>query len=153
MGIDKRSLWAEFAKAAVTGIEASGSTTDYDEVAEWAANLADALLAQMDKRKFPDEAPARAVAPSSDAHRRQSASVDEVPHGLERYAVAETLGLSIRSANCMVNGQIYSVADLVKLTPRDLLKIKHFGRKSLAEVTGALKRKGLALQPDPYGFL
>ncbi|KKM23580.1 hypothetical protein LCGC14_1613760 [marine sediment metagenome] len=149
MDIIKRSFWAEFAKAAVTGIEASGSTVDYDEVAEWAANLADALLAQMDKRKFPDEVLASTI--GSDVRRRRS--VDKVPRGLERYTVAELLGLSIRSANCIVTGEIYSVADLVKLTPRDLLKIKHFGRKSLAEVTSALKRKGLALQPDPYGFL
>lgn len=145
---NKRFFWAEFAAASLCGMEAVGTDIGHDELAKLAANAADALMSEMEERDFPDEA---LELIGSETRSKRSAGEaplpPQPPRGLERYGVAETLGLNIRSANCLVNARIYSLADLVRYTPRKLLRVKNFGRISLAEVESALKRKGLSLEP------
>ena len=46
----------------------------------------------------------------------------------------EELELGVRAYNCLKNANIYTLKDLVSKTESDLLKTKHFGRKSLQQV-------------------
>ena len=49
----------------------------------------------------------------------------------------EELELGVRAYNCLKNANIYTLKDLVSKTESDLLKTKHFGRKSLQQVKHA----------------
>ncbi|MDD5434734.1 MAG: DNA-directed RNA polymerase subunit alpha [Nitrospira sp.] len=55
----------------------------------------------------------------------------------------EELELSVRSANCLKNAKIFSIADLVQKTEADMLDTKNFGRKSLNEIKLLLYSMGL----------
>ncbi|GIX06200.1 MAG: DNA-directed RNA polymerase subunit alpha [Candidatus Poribacteria bacterium] len=56
--------------------------------------------------------------------------------------VAE-LELRVRAANCMEAAGIRTVRDLVTRTEKEMLEIKNFGKKSLAEVKAVLEEMGL----------
>jgi DNA-directed RNA polymerase subunit alpha len=55
------------------------------------------------------------------------------------------LELSVRSANCLREAKIKTIADLVQKTEAEMLKYRNFGKKSLAEVQNLLKGMGLSL--------
>ncbi|MCM8831970.1 MAG: DNA-directed RNA polymerase subunit alpha [Candidatus Omnitrophica bacterium] len=55
------------------------------------------------------------------------------------------LELSVRSANCLREANIKTVADLVEKTEAEMLSYRNFGKKSLTEVVGLLKSMGLSL--------
>ncbi len=55
------------------------------------------------------------------------------------------LELSVRSANCLKEANIKTIADLVKKTESELLSFRNFGKKSLSEITELLKVMGLSL--------
>ena len=57
----------------------------------------------------------------------------------------EELELGVRAYNCLKNANIYTLKDLVMKTESDLLKTKHFGRKSLQQVKHVLESMGLSL--------
>jgi len=57
----------------------------------------------------------------------------------------EELELGVRAYNCLKNANIYTLKDLVTKTESDLLKTKHFGRKSLQQVKHVLDSMGLSL--------
>ena len=62
------------------------------------------------------------------------------------------LELSVRSANCLREAKIPTIADLVQKAPQELLKYRNFGKKSLAEIDELLKSMGLSLGmelPEP----
>lgn len=65
----------------------------------------------------------------------------------------ESLELSVRSANCLKEAQIKSVADLVRHTEDELLNFKNFGRKSYIELQEKLEVKGLDFGMDVDKFL
>jgi DNA-directed RNA polymerase subunit alpha len=54
------------------------------------------------------------------------------------------LELSVRSANCLREGNIKGLADLVEKTEAEMLSYRNFGKKSLTEVSGLLKTMGLS---------
>ena len=56
----------------------------------------------------------------------------------------DELELSVRAHNCLINAGIKRVIDLVNLSEDEGLKIKNFGRKSLAEVKESMKAFGLS---------
>lgn len=56
-----------------------------------------------------------------------------------------TLNLSWRSENCLLNGEISTIGELVARKSNDLLAINNFGKTSLKEVERKLKRVGLTL--------
>jgi len=58
--------------------------------------------------------------------------------------VAE-LELSVRSANCLKEAKIKTIADLVQKTESEMLRYRNFGKKSLAEIQNLLKGMGLSL--------
>ncbi len=55
------------------------------------------------------------------------------------------LELSVRSANCLREANIKTLADLVEKTEAQLLSYKNFGKKSLNEIVNLLKSMGLSL--------
>jgi DNA-directed RNA polymerase subunit alpha len=57
----------------------------------------------------------------------------------------EELELSVRSANCLKNANIKTIADLVQKTEAEMLKTRNFGRKSLNEIKEILTDMGLYL--------
>lgn len=56
----------------------------------------------------------------------------------------EELELSVRSANCLKNAKIFTIADLVQKNENDMLETKNFGRKSLDEIKALLTGMGLS---------
>ncbi len=57
----------------------------------------------------------------------------------------EDLELSVRSANCLKNAEIYFIGDLAQKTDQEMLKTKNFGRKSLNEIKTLLAEMDLEL--------
>ncbi|HAS17090.1 MAG TPA: DNA-directed RNA polymerase subunit alpha, partial [Nitrospiraceae bacterium] len=55
----------------------------------------------------------------------------------------EELELSVRSANCLKNAKIFTIADLVQRSETEMLETKNFGRKSLNEIKALLNGMGL----------
>jgi DNA-directed RNA polymerase subunit alpha len=55
------------------------------------------------------------------------------------------LELSVRSANCLREANIKTLADLVEKTEAEMLSYRNFGKKSLNEVVNLLKSMGLSL--------
>lgn len=53
-------------------------------------------------------------------------------------------GLSVRSINSLKNSGITILADLVKYTQEDLLKVKNVGDKAVQEIAEMLEREGLS---------
>jgi DNA-directed RNA polymerase subunit alpha len=65
----------------------------------------------------------------------------------------EDLELSVRSANCLKNADIYYIGELVQKTENEMLKTKNFGRKSLNEIKAVLTEFGLSLGMNVEGFV
>ncbi len=55
------------------------------------------------------------------------------------------LELSVRSANCLKESNIKTIADLVRKTEGELLSFRNFGKKSLSEINDLLKVMGISL--------
>lgn len=66
----------------------------------------------------------------------------------ETYTPIEIMGLSPRTLNALVNGDILSIEHLTKCTEAKLSSIKGFGRKAMTEVRDALATRGLKLLGD-----
>lgn len=58
----------------------------------------------------------------------------------------EELELSIRAYNCLKRANIFTLADLLKKSERELMEIKNFGRKSAEEVIQKVKDMGYQLR-------
>jgi DNA-directed RNA polymerase subunit alpha len=52
------------------------------------------------------------------------------------------IGLTVRTTNCLEEKGIFTVRDLLRSSPRDLLSISNFGEKTLEEVYIALEKIG-----------
>ena len=55
------------------------------------------------------------------------------------------LELSVRSANCLKDGNIKTISELVRKPESELLTYRNFGKKSLTEINDILKAMGLSL--------
>lgn len=66
----------------------------------------------------------------------------------ETYTPIEIIGLSPRTLNALVNGEILSIEQLTKCTEAKLSSIKGFGKKAMNEVRDALRDRGLKLLGD-----
>ena len=66
----------------------------------------------------------------------------------ETYTPIEIMGLSPRTLNALVNGDILSIEQLTKCTEAKLSSIKGFGKKAMTEVRDALKTRGFKLLWD-----
>ena len=58
----------------------------------------------------------------------------------------EELELSIRAYNCLKRANIFTLADLLKKSERELMEIKNFGRKSALEVIDKVHEMGYELR-------
>jgi len=75
----------------------------------------------------------------------EEVSVEEkVMYEKLRLPISE-LELSVRSANCLKDGNIKTIAELVKKPESELLTYRNFGKKSLTEINEILKVMGLSL--------
>lgn len=63
----------------------------------------------------------------------------------EAYTPIEILGLSPRTLNALINGEIGSIEMLTKCTESKLTNLRGFGKKALNEVKGALESRSLKL--------
>ena len=52
------------------------------------------------------------------------------------------IGLSVRTTNCLEERGIFTVEDLLRSKPEDLLSISNFGEKTLEEVYKSLESIG-----------
>jgi DNA-directed RNA polymerase alpha subunit len=63
-------------------------------------------------------------------------------------ASIQELKLTIRTANCLMSEDIFTIGELISLGVIDLLKIPNMGTKSLNDIKGSLKKHGLKLKGD-----
>lgn len=66
----------------------------------------------------------------------------------EQYTPIEILGLSPRTLNALINGEIGSIEQLVKCTEAKLTNLRGFGKKALSEVKAALEARSLKLTEE-----
>jgi len=64
----------------------------------------------------------------------------------------DELELSVRSANCLKNDNIFYIGDLVQKTEGEMLRTPNFGRKSLDEIKEVLVSMGLNMGMDLPGW-
>jgi len=70
---------------------------------------------------------------------------DEIPLAA-RDARIEELDFSVRTYNCLKKANILTIGELVQISEQDLMGIRNFGKKSLAEVKEKLAQMGLSLK-------
>ncbi len=75
---------------------------------------------------------------------------EEVKEELEKetYTPIEIMGLSPRTLNALINGDILSIEALVKCTETKLVWIKGFGKKAMTEIRASLAERGYKLLWD-----
>ncbi|MBT6143065.1 DNA-directed RNA polymerase subunit alpha [bacterium] len=72
----------------------------------------------------------------------------EVQTAKETYTPIEILGLSPRTLNACINGEIGSIEQLTKCSETKLSNLRGFGKKALTEVKDALASRGLSLADE-----
>ncbi len=65
----------------------------------------------------------------------------------------DELELSVRSANCLKEARIRTIADLISHDEAEMLKFKNFGRKSLNELNSILQEHNLSFGFDVEKYL
>ena len=75
---------------------------------------------------------------------------EEIKEELEKesYTPIEIMGLSPRTLNALINGNILSIEQLTKCTETKLSSIKWFWKKAMTEIRAALSERGLKLLWD-----
>ncbi|MEK7528688.1 MAG: DNA-directed RNA polymerase subunit alpha C-terminal domain-containing protein, partial [Patescibacteria group bacterium] len=66
----------------------------------------------------------------------------------DTYTPIEILGLSPRTLNALINGDIGSIEQLVKCSEAKLINLRGFGKKAITEVKSALEARSLALSEE-----
>ena len=69
----------------------------------------------------------------------------ELPANVRNMRIEE-LDFSVRTYNCLKKASILTISDLVNYTETELMQIRNFGRKSLAEVREKLNIHQLTLR-------
>lgn len=82
--------------------------------------------------------------PEEDEEEEEISAEEEAVYEKLRLPISE-LELSVRSANCLKDANIKSIAELVKKTESELLSFRNFGKKSLTEINEILKVMNLHL--------
>ena len=132
-------------------VETDGTITPEDAVAYAARILQDqlALFVHFDDSAVTRSAPVQAggvpaAAPEAGGDTAQ----------INRYLLkkVDELELSVRSANCLKNDNIFYIGDLVQKTEAEMLRTPNFGRKSLNEIKEVLSSMGLRLGMEIPGW-
>lgn len=79
----------------------------------------------------------------AEADQIQAHEVQTEGEAQESYTPIETLDLSPRTLNALINGDVGSIEKLVKYNESQLLNLRGFGKKAYSEIQEALHRKGL----------
>jgi DNA-directed RNA polymerase subunit alpha len=77
---------------------------------------------------------------------------DEFPFNKNLLKKVDELELSVRSANCLKNENVFYIGDLIQRTEADMLKTPNFGRKSLNEIKSLLSSMGLMFGMTVQGW-
>jgi DNA-directed RNA polymerase subunit alpha len=77
---------------------------------------------------------------------------EEFPFNKNLLKKVDELELSVRSANCLKNENIFYIGDLIQRTEADMLKTPNFGRKSLNEIKSLLSSMGLMFGMTVQGW-
>jgi len=78
----------------------------------------------------------------------QAQTSEETSSEQESYTPIETLDLSPRTLNALINGDVGSIEKLVKYTEPQLLNLRGFGKKAFSEIQEALHKKGLKFENE-----
>lgn len=111
-------------------VKTDGSIRPDDALAEAGAILRDHFANFVNFEEFPSDA--------------QEEEKDEFPFNKNLLRKVNELELSVRSANCLKNENIFYIGDLIQRTEADMLKTPNFGRKSLNEIKGLLQAMDLS---------
>lgn len=82
--------------------------------------------------------------PEEEEEEEEMSADEKAQYEKLRLPISE-LELSVRSANCLKDANIKSIAELVRKTESELLSFRNFGKKSLSEINDLLKAMGLHL--------
>lgn len=82
--------------------------------------------------------------PEEEEEEEEISAEEQAMYEKLRLPISE-LELSVRSANCLKEANIKTIADLVKKSESELLSFRNFGKKSLSEINDLLKVMGLHL--------
>lgn len=74
----------------------------------------------------------------------KDSKVGNLPFNKNMLRKVDELELSVRSANCLKNENIFYIGDLVQKSESEMLKTPNFGRKSLNEIKDVLVQMGLS---------
>ncbi len=88
----------------------------------------------------------------SEEERKQIQSSKEPQFNKNLLKKVDELELSVRSANCLKNDNIFYIGDLVQKTEGEMLRTPNFGRKSLDEIKEVLVSMGLSMGMDLPGW-
>lgn len=127
-----------------------GQRTDYDRLVleiltNGAVNPKEALLygANILQRHL-DVFVSYGQLPEEEEEEEEVSAEEQALYEKLRLPISE-LELSVRSANCLKDANIKTIAELVKKTESELLGFRNFGKKSLTEINDLLKIMGLGL--------
>jgi DNA-directed RNA polymerase subunit alpha len=116
-------------------VETNGAIAPEDAVSYAAALLQEHLRFFLDFGRLPT-APREVVAAASDKDDAELNDLLAKP--------IDDCGLSVRSINSLKNSGISTLADLVRFSGDELLKVKNVGEKALSEIAEMLDREGLS---------
>ncbi|MDC0861566.1 DNA-directed RNA polymerase subunit alpha [Alphaproteobacteria bacterium] len=124
----------------ILDIETNGTVTP-DEAAALAARILQDQLKPFINFEEPSE-----------EERKQIQSSKEPQFNKNLLKKVDELELSVRSANCLKNDNIFYIGDLVQKTEGEMLRTPNFGRKSLDEIKEVLVSMGLSMGMDLPGW-
>ena len=124
----------------ILDIETNGVVTP-DEAAALAARILQDQLKPFINFEEPTE-----------EERKQLQSSNEPQFNKNLLKKVDELGLSVRSANCLKNDNIFYIGDLVQKTEGEMLRTPNFGRKSLDEIKEVLVSMNLSMGMDLPGW-
>ncbi len=127
-----------------------GQRTDYDKLVleiwtNGSINPKEALLygANISQRHL-DVFVSYGQLPEEEEEQEEVSAEEQALYEKLRLPISE-LELSVRSANCLKEANIKTIAELVKKTESELLGFRNFGKKSLGEINELLKVMNLNL--------
>ena len=125
-------------------VETNGSIAPEDAV-KFASNMLQSYFGYFnsDKAKVEED-----FLSDPDSISENKASEGDVQTVKETYTPIEILGLSPRTLNACINGEIGSIEQLTKCTETKLSNLRGFGKKALTEVREALGSRGLSLADE-----
>ncbi len=124
----------------ILDIETNGVVTP-DEAAALAARILQDQLKPFINFEEPTE-----------EERKQLQSSNEPQFNKNLLKKVDELVLSVRSANCLKNDNIFYIGDLVQKTEGEMLRTPNFGRKSLDEIKEVLVSMSLSMGMDLPGW-